>query len=70
MSKPQIRWLALLLLVQPAAAEVTMPALFQSGGVLQRDKPVPVWGRAPAGKAVMVSFAGQNKTATADASGR
>ena len=47
-----------------------MPALFQSGGVLQRDKPVPVWRRAPAGKAVMVSFAGQNKTATADASGR
>ena len=70
MLKPKTRWLALLLVAQPAAAEVTMPALFQGGGVLQRDKPVPVWGRATAGKAVVVSFAGQNKTATADASGR
>ncbi len=70
MFKPEIRWMALLLLAQPVAAEVTMAPLFQSGGVLQRDKPVPVWGRATAGKGVTVSFGGQTQSTTADASGR
>ena len=62
--------MALLLLVQPAAAKVTLAPLFQDGGVLQRDKAVPVWGRATAGKAVTVSFAGQSQTTTADATGK
>lgn len=70
MFKPDIQWMALLLLVQPAAAEVTLAPLFQDGGVLQRDKAVPVWGRATAGKAVTVSFAGQIQTTTADAGGK
>ena len=34
--------------------------------VLQCDTPVPVWGRAKAGAAVAVSFAGQTKTTRAD----
>jgi sialate O-acetylesterase len=38
--------------------------------VLQRDRPVPVWGWADAGAAVRVEFSGQSKTATADAQGR
>ncbi len=51
-------------------AEVKPAPLFQDGAVLQREKPVPVWGRADAGSAVTVSFGGQTKTATADAAGR
>ena len=70
MIKPGIRWMALLLLAQPLVAEVTLAPLFQDGGVLQRDKPVPVWGRAEAGKVVTVTFGGQTKTTTADAAGR
>jgi sialate O-acetylesterase len=47
-----------------------MAPLFQDGAVLQREKPVPVWGHASAGKPVIVTFAGQTKTTTADAAGR
>lgn len=38
--------------------------------VLQRDKPVPVWGTAAAGEKVTVIFAGQTVSATADAKGQ
>ena len=40
--------------------------LFQSNMVLQRDKPVAIWGWATAGEKVTVSFANQTQTATAD----
>ena len=45
------------------------PAVFSHHMVLQRDKPVPVWGTADPGEKVAVSIAGQTKTATADAQG-
>jgi len=45
------------------------PRIFGSNMVIQRDKPVPVWGKAAAGQKVTVSFAGQSKSATADAAG-
>lgn len=70
MLKPRIHWIALLLLSQPALAEITMAPLFQAGAVLQREKPVPVWGKASPGKQVTISFAGQTQTTTADANGR
>ncbi|MEO7098561.1 MAG: sialate O-acetylesterase [Luteolibacter sp.] len=70
MIKLRTRWLALLLLTQPMAAKVTLAPLFQDGAVLQREKAVPVWGKADAGKEVTVAFGGQTKTATADAAGR
>jgi sialate O-acetylesterase len=38
--------------------------------VLQREQPVPVWGTADPSAAVTVKFAGQTKTATADADGK
>jgi sialate O-acetylesterase len=40
--------------------------LFQSNMVLQRDKPVAIWGWATAGEKITVSFANQTQTATAD----
>ena len=70
MLKPRIHWIALLLLNQPALAKITMAPLFQAGAVLQREKPVPVWGKASPGKQVTISFAGQTQTTTADANGR
>lgn len=39
--------------------------LFQSNMVLQRDKPVALWGWATAGEQITVSCAGQTQTATA-----
>ncbi len=53
-----------------ARAEVTLAPLFTDHAVLQRDKPVPVWGRADAGEAVTVTFAGQTKRVVAGADGR
>ncbi len=67
----------LLLLVIAAAlpaerafAEVKLPAVFSEHMVLQRDKPIPVWGWADAGESVAVSIAGQTKTTKADGEGR
>ncbi len=66
-------WMAALLLTaHSAAAAVTLepestagfPLVpFASGMVLQRDMPVPVWGRADAGESVSVTFDGQTKNA-------
>ncbi len=50
-------------------AQLVMPEIFSDNMVLQRDKPVPVWGMASPGKTVNVSFAGHSETATADQSG-
>jgi sialate O-acetylesterase len=58
----------------PAAAvvrtQLTLPRVFSDNMVLQRDRPVPVWGWAPSGEKVTVAFAGQTKTATADTEGK
>ena len=53
-----------------APAAVKMPALFGDGMVLQREKPVPVWGWADAGEKITVAFAGQEKSATAGKDGK
>jgi len=45
-------------------------SLFNSNMVLQRDKPLPVWGRAKPGASVIVRFAGQTRNATTDANGK
>ena len=44
--------------------------LFQERAVLQRDQPIPVWGRARPGAAVEVAFAGASLRVRADADGR
>ncbi|MES2475383.1 MAG: sialate O-acetylesterase [Verrucomicrobiota bacterium] len=70
MSAAKLSTMAILLLGIPVSAEVILAPLFQDGAVLQREKPVPIWGRASAGSAVTVSFSGQTKTTQADPSGR
>jgi sialate O-acetylesterase len=59
-------------LVGTAHAEVTLASLFRNGAVLQRDKPVTVWGTAAAGEAVNVEFTGRvhsTKNTQADGQG-
>lgn len=53
-----------------AWAELTVGSPFTDNAVLQRDLPVPVWGKADVGTAVTVEFAGQKKAAIADSSKR
>jgi sialate O-acetylesterase len=51
----------------PAIGEkLCLHNLFQSNMVLQRDKPIPIWGWASPGEKVSVSFAGQTKEAKAE----
>ena len=47
-----------------------MPRVFGDNMVLHRDLPLPVWGKAAPGEVVTVGFAGQQKSATADAGGQ
>ena len=51
-------------------ADVTLAPLFQDHAVLQRDKPLPVWGRAAPGEHVSVAFHDQRVGTTAGADGR
>ncbi len=49
------------------AAGLEMPAVFTDHMILQREKPVPVWGKADAGQPVTVSFGDRSaKTTAAD----
>jgi sialate O-acetylesterase len=54
----------------PVRADVVPAYVFSNNAVLQRDKPIPVWGTADAGEKVSVSFAGHTVGATADAAGK
>ncbi len=53
-----------------AAEKLTLGSLFTDHAVLQRDIPVPIWGKADPGSEVTVEFAGQRKSATADTDGK
>lgn len=57
------------LLATPAAAQTLLNGLFSDHGVVQRDRPLPVFGTAKPGEAVTVAFAGQTATATAGPDG-
>lgn len=51
-------------------AAVRLPHIFSDGMVLQREKPVPIWGWAKPGEKVTVKFAGQAVSSTTGADGR
>jgi sialate O-acetylesterase len=53
----------------PAIAAVELAAPFSDHAVLQREVPVPVWGRDAAGTDVTVTFGGQTKVTRVNASG-
>jgi sialate O-acetylesterase len=51
-------------------ADVTPAAVFSDRVVLQRDKPVPIWGTADAGEKVTVIFGGQHRETITGSDGR
>ncbi len=51
-------------------AKVTLPQLFQQGMVVQRGKPIPVWGKADAGERIVVTLNKKQAATTAAADGR
>jgi sialate O-acetylesterase len=53
----------------PAQSTALLSDLFQDHAVLQRERPIAVWGRAAAGEFVTVSLAGASVRAQADAAG-
>ena len=57
-------------LVALGRADVTLAPLFQDHAVLQRDQPLPVWGRAAPGEHVTVAFQGQVIGTSASADGK
>jgi sialate O-acetylesterase len=60
---------ALLILIASASigrADIKLPAVFSDSMVLQRDKPIAVWGWAGDGEKVSVSLNGQAATAQAE----
>src|SRR5262245_3508409 len=60
----------ILLLPMIAAANVTLPDVINSSMVLQRDRPVSIWGQADPGESVTVRFGDQIKTVVAGADGK
>jgi sialate O-acetylesterase len=52
------------------AADLRLPSIFSDHLVLQCDKAVPVWGWADAGEQIVVEFAGQSQSTTANADGK
>jgi sialate O-acetylesterase len=56
--------------VQPVVGQLSVASLFNHHAVLQRGKPVPVWGWAKSGAKISVSVAGETATATADNGGK
>lgn len=57
------------MLPSPLLAELAMHGTFGENMVLQRDKPIPVWGTTEPGKNVIVVFHEQSARTTADAQG-
>jgi sialate O-acetylesterase len=53
----------------PSEAQVTMPKFFSDNMVLQRDKPIHIWGHSSVNEKIEVHFKGQNKKTTATGNG-
>lgn len=53
-----------------ATANVTVPGIFGDNMVLQRNKPIPVWGWANANETIVVTLNKQKATGKADKSGK
>ena len=73
-SRHVLRWTACafagMAVLSAAHAAPLLHAVFQDHVVLQRDKPINLWGEASPGETLSVSLAGQTVQASADQSGR
>ncbi len=61
-----VLWIVLL---AAGRGDVAPSPLFRDHAVLQRDRPVPVWGVAAPGESITVTFGDHTAVATADAAG-
>ncbi len=61
--------LLLNLILLPVAGSIRLPHLISSGMVLQRDKPVKIWGWANPGEQLIINFLGNSYKTNADAKG-
>lgn len=61
---------ALMICALVAKAKILMPQMFQSGMVLQRNKPIAVWGNADKGERVVITFNKKKYSTTADNNGK
>jgi hypothetical protein len=53
-----------------AKADVALNPMFGDHMVLQRERPLPIWGKADPGEKVSVSFAGLTQSTTASPDGK
>jgi sialate O-acetylesterase len=58
-----MKWIILLLLPLTGFAQLHPANIFSDNMVLQRDKPIHIWGKAKPGDAITVAFAGTLQTA-------
>lgn len=70
MQKSTFPLLVLLFLSLETSAQLRLAQLFTDHAVLQRQKPIPVWGWANPNEQVIVSLANQTQEAKADKSGK
>ena len=63
-------FVSMLVLTNPAGAEVKVDSAFGDHMVLQREMQVPVWGTGTPDEKVTVSFHGQAKAGTVDKAGK
>ena len=57
-------------MIFPAFAEIRVSSAFTDNAVLQREKPINIWGWAEPGEKITVSFNGQTVKGEADSSGK
>jgi sialate O-acetylesterase len=53
-----------------AQAEITLAPIFKDHAIVQREKPLPVWGRGTPGERLTITFHGQTLNTTIDSDGR
>ena len=58
-----------LIVTSQIIANVTLPKIFGENMVLQRDRPIPIWGWADANENITIRFNHQSKSVTADKNG-
>jgi sialate O-acetylesterase len=68
--KPITFILLLMMLAFSSTAQVSIARLFSDHVVLQRQKPIPVWGWAKAGETITVSLANQTLSTKTDTTGK
>jgi sialate O-acetylesterase len=67
--RPTILLIAGLLLAPGLQADVSCPLIFSDHMVLQRDRPIAVWGEAAPSESVTVEFDGKRQSTVADGAG-